>query len=110
MFESDEQWLARRTDASIAPQREIIYPHHHLWDEQPHLQRYLLPELQADLGGGHRVVGTVFMECMWAYRTDGPDTLSFVGETEAVARCAEQSQASGPKILGIVARADMMLG
>ena len=37
-------------------------PHHHFWDT-PQRGRYLLPELLADIGGGHNIVSTVFLEC-----------------------------------------------
>ena len=45
----------------------IIDPHHHFWDT-PHRGLYLLPELLADIGGGHNIVSTVFLECRAMYR------------------------------------------
>ncbi len=57
-------WLARRpSETAIAPDLPIIDPHHHLWDA-PQRQRglYLLPELLADIGGGHNIVSTVFLD------------------------------------------------
>ena len=39
---------------------------------QPHRGHYLLPELLADIGGGHNIVSTVFLECRAMYRKDGP--------------------------------------
>ena len=34
--------------------------------------RYFLPDLLADIGGGHNIVATVFLECHAMYRKDGP--------------------------------------
>lgn len=110
MYEVDELWLARRTETAIEPDLDIIDPHHHMWGSQSGLQQYLLPELRADTSGGHRVVGTVFMECMWGYRAEGPEHMLPVGETETIAGYAVDGRMSGPEILGIVGRADMMLG
>ncbi len=49
---------------------------------------YLLDELRADLASGHNVRATVFIQCGFAYRTDGPPELRPVGETEYVAAVA----------------------
>ena len=105
----------------IDPGREIVEAHHHLW---PHARMpadwpgsgggpdgYRLPELYADLCTGHNVVQTVFAQCGANYRTDGPEHLRPVGETEWVAQIARQSQAgAGPEIAGIIAHADLTLG
>ena len=56
-------WLEKRPrEAALEPDLPIIDPHHHFWDT-PHRGHYLLPELLADIGGGHNVVSTVFLEC-----------------------------------------------
>ncbi len=110
MFEWNDQWLATYAEPVIEPELEIIDPHHHLWAEGPARIRYLLEDLHADTSAGHNVVGTVFMECMFGYRTDGPEAMRPVGESETVAAYAEQSASSGVQILGIVGFADMMLG
>ena len=69
--------------------------------------RYAIDDLHADTGDGHRVEHTVFVECRSSYRTDGPDELRPVGETEFVAGVA----AADPSglIAGIVAHADLRL-
>ena len=67
---------------------------------------YSLADLLADVGSGHRVERTVFMECRAAYRTDGPAELAPVGETEFV---AAEAQRSGGLIAGIVGHADLRL-
>ncbi len=87
-------WLAKRaTEAALEPALPIIDPHHHFWD-QPQRGRYLLPELLADIGGGHNIVSTVFLECRAMYRKDGPREMAALGEVEFVAGIAAMS-ASG---------------
>ncbi len=120
-------------DAEILePDLPIIDPHHHLWDFQPLLPRmpeiahpfgritrqsprYLFEELHADCrGGGHNVIGTVFLQCGAFYRADGPDEMKPVGEVEFVNGVAAQSASGiyGPfrACAGIVGQADLMLG
>ena len=107
-----ETWLAQVSEDALEPSLPIIDPHHHLWDWPT--SRYLLDELLADTGSGHRVIATVFVECGSMYRADGPDTLKPVGETEFVNGIAAQS-ASGRygatrAAAGIVSFADLTLG
>jgi len=109
MYEWDDDWLARTVEEAIDPDLPIVDPHHHLWEREGFL-RYVLPDLHADTGAGHRVEKTVFVECAWDYRTDGPATLRPVGETEAVVRLAEVSASHGAEIAGIVGFADLTLG
>lgn len=107
-----DAWLAQVEEGVIEPGLVICDPHHHLWDRGG--DRYLLPELLADVETGHRVVSTVFVECAACYRLEGPEHLRCVGETEFVERVAEQSAsgAFGPvrACAGIVGLADCMLG
>src|SRR3974377_994511 len=87
-------WLAKRpTEAALEPALPIIDPHHHFWDT-PQRGRYLLPELLADLGGGHNICAAVFLECQARYRKDGPAAMAPVGEVEFVNGIAAMS-ASG---------------
>ncbi len=111
----DLTWLAQLQEEVLDPQRPICDPHHHLWDRPSHGERYLLDELLADFGG-HRVVSTVFVECMAFYRAEGEGdpALRWVGETEFVQGIAAMS-ASGNygevrACAGIVSRADLTLG
>ncbi len=54
-------WLAKRPrETALEPDLPIIDPHHHFWDT-PHRGSYFLPDLLADIGGGHNIVSTVFM-------------------------------------------------
>jgi L-fuconolactonase len=77
-------------EAILDPDRAIVDPHHHLWPGGDR-DAYLLDDLRADTGSGHRVEATVFIECLTGYRTDGPDHLKCVGETEYVRPIAEAS-------------------
>jgi L-fuconolactonase len=114
----------------IDPQLPIIDPHHHLWDRRslppagadahPFVQAialsplYLLDQLLADMGSGHNVVATVFLECGAFYRADGPAALRPVGETEFVNGVAAMAASGlyGPArpCAGIVGHADLLLG
>ncbi len=88
---------------------EIVDPHHHLWRDRG-MGEYLLADLRADTDLVPEVVETVFLECGAEYRTDGPEHLRPVGETEFVAAVADASDASdGARIAGIVASTDLRL-
>ncbi len=102
-------WLALVDEPIVEPERLIVDPHHHLWDRPT--SRYLLDDLRADTGSGHNVQKTVFVECRASYRTDGPEYLRPVGETEFVRAIAEESaKGPGARIAGIVAHADLTRG
>ena len=87
-----DNWLAQLREPIIDADRPICDPHHHLWDHERN--PYLLPELMADMGEGHNIVSTVFMECGAMYRADGPTAEEPLGETEFVNSVAAMS-ASG---------------
>ncbi len=95
----------------LEPDLSIIDPHHHLWDLRPllshfpephhpfiaaiaHKPYYTFDELHAEVGSGHRIVGTVYMECGAFYRSDGDPDFKTVGEVEFVNGVAAQG-ASG---------------
>ncbi len=87
-------WLAKRpAETALEPHLPIIDPHHHFWDT-PQRGHYFLPELLADIGGGHTIVATVFLECGAMYRKAGPREMAPVGEVEFVNGIAAMS-ASG---------------
>ena len=99
-------------EAAIDATLPICDPHHHLWDRPG--SRYVLDQILADLDQGHNVVSTVFVECMAGHRTDGPESLRPVGETEFVERIANaavERGAGAPRVAaGIVSFADLTLG
>jgi len=107
-----EAWLELTNEQPIEPDLPICDPHHHLWDHPN--SRYLLDELLRDIGGGHNIIQTVFVECSSMYRKGGPEEMRPVGETEFVQGIAAQS-ASGDYgetevAAGIVGFADLTLG
>jgi predicted TIM-barrel fold metal-dependent hydrolase len=105
-----DAWRALTVETALEPHLPICDSHHHLW-EYPG-SRYLAAELLAELGG-HRVTHTVFVECMQHFRTDGPEALRPVGETEFVEQIAAATDRvpAAPRVAaGIVAFADLTLG
>ena len=84
-----------------------------MWDT-PHRGSYFLPDLLADIGGGHAIVATVFLECQSMYRKDGPEAMAPVGEVEFVNGIAAMSASGnyGPCRVaeGIVGYGDLRLG
>jgi predicted TIM-barrel fold metal-dependent hydrolase len=110
-------WLALTQEEILEPELPICDPHHHFWDFRtgriPY-QRYLLPELIADVDQGHNVRSTVFIEARAMYRADGPNEMRSVGEVEFVQGLAAAS-ASGlygqcRAAATIVGHADLKLG
>ena len=64
MFDNDV-WLQQVREDIVDPGREIVDPHHHLWEIAT--LPYNLEQLLADTASGHNVVQTVFMECSASY-------------------------------------------
>ncbi len=77
------EWLKLVEEEIIDAERPIIDPHHHLW-RRAGGNNYLVDNLWEDTGSGHNIVKTVFVECHAEYRTEGPDHLKPLGETEFV--------------------------
>ena len=118
-------------ESILEPELPIIDPHHHLWDLRPLLPMFPEPRhdflealvgapyytfdaLQADTQSGHRVIGTVFMECGAFYDASRGEALKTVGEVEFVNGVAAQG-ASGlygdyRPCAAIVGHADLTLG
>jgi predicted TIM-barrel fold metal-dependent hydrolase len=123
---------AEAPETILEPDLPIVDPHHHLWDRRSvvagrslsdmHLfervvglsPRYFFEDLMADVGGGHNVRATVFVQCGSMYRADGPVEMRPIGETEYVNGAAAQSASGlyGPARVcaGIVGHADLLLG
>ena len=109
-----QDWLDQVVEEVLEPELPILDPHHHLWIEQEHWGTYSKDDLVADLATGHNVVGTVFVDCRSEYRTDGPEALRPIGETEYIDGIANECEAAGAPspgpCAGIVSHADMFLG
>ena len=109
----DAAWLARQpAEPILEPDLPIVDAHHHLWDRPKH--RYMLEELLADTGSGHRVVATVFVDCRAFYRAGGPEALRPLGETEfangVAAMGASGVYGSTLACAAIVSHVDLLLG
>ena len=112
----NHDWLGLTVEAALEPELPICDPHHHLWDGNAArvTPRYLLDEILEDVGAGHNVRATVYLECGAMYRAAGPEALRCVGETEFVNGIAAMS-ASGLYgkmriAAGIIGTADLRLG
>jgi L-fuconolactonase len=111
IFSVNESWLALHEEPILEPDLPIVDPHHHLWDR---VSRYLFDELHRDIGSGHNVVATVFLECGAMYRAEGDRDMAPVGETEFVngvaAMAASGLYGSAKLCAGIVGHANLRLG
>jgi len=105
-----QDWLDASREEALEPDLPIVDPHHHLWDRKH--ERYLDDELLADIGEGHNVLATVFIQCRSQYRPDGPEHLKTLGEVEFAERVgAKHAEGPGPKLCaGIVSLGDFALG
>lgn len=105
-------WLALRQEDILEAGLPIVDAHHHLWNRDG--IAYLLPELLADIGTGHNIVATVFMECKAMYRKDASPAMRAVGEVEFANGIAAMSASgefgSARVAAGIVGYADLGLG
>jgi predicted TIM-barrel fold metal-dependent hydrolase len=103
----------------LDPALEIVDAHHHLWpahgpaasadvtaNEARPWSSYSFEHFLRDAAAGHRVTGSVYVECQARYRTEGPESLRPIGETEAVARL----EPHGGLCAAMVAFADLSLG
>lgn len=110
----NETWLAQTTEPPLDPDLPIIDSHHHLWDRpsQRPTESYVGENYLQDASAGHRIVGSVYVECNSMYRMDSPVALRPVGETDYVNALAKRLGASQPVRLcsAIVGYADLTLG
>ena len=106
------EWYSAVVEDIIEPKRPIVDPHHHLWEQPARWGRYTLEDLWADTESGHNIEKTVFIDCHSNYRTEGPQRLRPIGETEFVAKVAAESarRECAATIAAIVSHADLRLG
>jgi len=107
----DIAWLAKHVEEILEPEIPIIDPHHHIWNQEGN--PYSIDDLSADVGSGHKVIATVFVQAHHGYRTTGPEALRCVGETERIEEAANAVQRNDDKCklcAGIVGFADLTLG
>lgn len=104
-FPVREDWLALAQEDILAPEQPIFDAHHHLWDRPE--GRYRAAEFMADVGAGHDVRASLYVQCRTGYRTNWPEHMRPIGEVETILDwCAEHSLHPA----GIVAMADLQLG
>ena len=111
--EPNPAWLELCTEEVIEPDLAIVDPHHHVSDG--HWGGYLEDELLKDLGSGHRILSTVYIQCGYGYRETGPNAFRALGETQkivALAASVQQKTKAQPLNVceAIVAYADLSLG
>ena len=105
----------------VDPAREIVDPHHHLWDhgDVPGVAVGSKPFLLQDFmrlvdDSGQKIVQTVYVECHSMYRRAGPLELRSVGETEfangMAAMSASGRYGTARVAVGIVGTANLRLG
>jgi predicted TIM-barrel fold metal-dependent hydrolase len=107
-----KDWLAATQEKALEPDRPIIDPHHHLWDRPG--SRYLFHDLMEDLGSGHNIRATVFLECREMYRAEGPPELRSLGETHFVAGVSAMGESGkygeARACKGIIGNVDFRIG
>lgn len=94
MARDRDEWLKTGAEVALDPELPICDPHHHVWDHPGN--RYLLDELLQDTNSGHRVVQTVFVECLSMYCKDGPREMKPVVEGDGVEAVLETHLAASP--------------
>lgn len=96
----------------LDPGLAIIDTHHHFYDQPS--ARYMFDDLRHDLGLGHNVVATVYVETQAMARPSGPEVLRPLGEIEFANGVAAMSATGkyGPCRVGagIVGFADLSWG
>ncbi len=106
----DQAWLESAKEEILEPELPIIDAHHHFSE---HWGGYFPSELIRDLESGHRVVGTVYIQCGLGYRKSGPESMKPIGETETVMSLIRDIPPGHEKLniaAGIVGYADLTLG
>lgn len=97
----------------LEPDLPICDPHHHLFD-RPDYPCYLLPELLADVGSGHRIESTIFVDAGAFYSKVRGEDMAPVGEVEFAAGVAAMSESgtygTAHVCEGIVGFANLRLG
>lgn len=100
-----EDWLDLAQEEVLAPEQPILDAHHHLWDRPE--GRYGVTELLRDVGCGHDVRASIYVQCRTGYRPDGPEPLRPVGEVETIRQWGRSSPRLPAAIVGF---ADLQLG
>ncbi|MDM0021803.1 amidohydrolase family protein [Variovorax saccharolyticus] len=102
-------------EVAIEPDLPIVDAHHHLYGIVSESQHYRLDDFVDDLAGGHRVLGSVYVEAFESgWRSDGPAGFRSVGEVEQVSAACDAPRQAGANLChvaaGIVSNVDLTLG
>ena len=111
MVKVSEDWLNLTKEEVIDPDLLICDPHHHLWYDNS--IEYSVDDFLNDIGVGHRVTKTVFVESRMMLREDAALEMQPVGETEFVRNVVIELKDKNEEIdvaAGIVGFADLTIG
>jgi L-fuconolactonase len=112
MSSEQEAGLSLTIEDVIDPELPICDPHHHLWNSPD--RRYLLEDLFQDLGGGHNIVQTVFVESSSAKKEAISQRMQPVEETRFIHDITRQNETrkygATRVAAGIVGFANLLLG
>jgi predicted TIM-barrel fold metal-dependent hydrolase len=104
-----KDWLDTRREDILEPEQLIVDAHHHLFDRPG--WRYLLEDMLLDIGSGHDVRATVYVQGRAMLRAEGPEAMKPIGETEFAngvgAMCASGAYGKTRVCAGIVGFADL---
>jgi L-fuconolactonase len=107
-----EDWLKLTSESAIDPDLPICDPHHHLWYQSEN--NYSLADFRQDIGVGHRVKQTVFIESRKMLNKDASPELQPVGETEFIRDISAGNKPGAAQLnglcAGIVGFADLTMG
>lgn len=114
---TSRQWRSFKAEEAIDPDLPIIDTHHHIWTDKPNavFEPYKTADLLDDKTDcGHNVIATVMVDSHSNHRTEGPEAMRPVGETEFCEQVANDAMAKGGKFAGTCAAllpyADLCLG
>jgi L-fuconolactonase len=114
---SRKQWRDQVQEPALEPDLPIIDAHHHIWSGAPAepFESYQAEAFLADkTSAGHKIVASVLVDSHSNYRTEGPQSMRVVGETENAERIATDALRRGGRAAGacagIVPHADLRLG
>jgi L-fuconolactonase len=109
-------WKTVAAAPAIAPALPIIDTHHHFWadgyEAAAYFGRFLPEDLSAEIRkSGHNIVASVYLEAGMAYRSEGPDHLRCVGETDYAEAAGRAFAAQGGSLVaGIIGHAELLRG
>jgi predicted TIM-barrel fold metal-dependent hydrolase len=99
-------------EAAIQDWLPIVDAHHHLFGRPDNTHFYQWEDLLADLAGGHRLIGTVWVEAYGqGWRTEGPAEFRSLGEVEGLLQTLQAAGNGGAceVAAGIVSNVDLTL-